>query len=79
MSEAQTRILELFRMLSPDEQREVAGRLKALADEIDFYEQMTPEQRAELRDAIRQADAGQVISSDELKAYFVQRFGTSDK
>lgn len=74
MTDMQTQILDLFRKLSANEQRELVERLSEQTRQEDFFERMTPDQRAELAQAIDQANRGDVVTSNELRAYMAQRF-----
>ena len=50
------------------------GWISEQASRGDFCDVMTDAQRAELREAITEADRGALISSDELKAFMTARF-----
>jgi hypothetical protein len=74
MTRVQAQIAELFQLLPPAEQRELVEHLADQTLRGDFYDHMTPSQKAELAAAIAQADNGQTISSNELKSYMAARF-----
>lgn len=74
MTEIQVKILELFGTLTPDEQRELTEHLSEQVAHGDFYDAMTPEQRARLREAMDQVDRGETVTSDELRAHMAERF-----
>jgi hypothetical protein len=74
MTRVQAQIAELFQSLPPAEQRELVEHLADQTLRGDFYDHMTPSQKAELAAAIAQADNGQTISSNELKSYMAARF-----
>ncbi len=77
MTNTQAQILELYRKLPANEQRELAEQLAQQTMRGDFYDRMTPAQKLELAAAIADADSGNMISSEDLKAYMAKRFGIS--
>jgi len=74
MTNTQAQILELYQTLPATEQRELAEQLAQQSMRGDFYDQMTPAQKVELAAAIAEADKGEMLSLDELKAYMAKRF-----
>ena len=74
MTRTQAQIAELFQSLPPAEQRELVEHLADQTLRGDFYDHMTPAQKAELAAAVAQADNGQTLSSSELKSYMATRF-----
>lgn len=68
MTKTAKRIADLVETLSPDAQAALLDIAEALARPHSFYDTMTPEQRAELELSLAQADAGDVISHDEVNA-----------
>lgn len=75
MTQTQTQILELFDTLDADERRKVAEHLYDQTRRPSFDDRMSPEQRAQLQDAIAQADRGEVVASHEVFDRLAQRFG----
>jgi hypothetical protein len=74
MTRIQAQIAELFLSLPPAEQRELVEHLADQTLRGDFYDLMTPAQKAELAAAVAQADNGQTVSSNQLKSYMAARF-----
>jgi DNA-directed RNA polymerase subunit F len=76
MTTTQLQIAELFERLPPAEQRRVAAELYQRAALCGAaHVDLTPEQQADLAVAIAQADRGEVLSSDDVKASMRTRFG----
>jgi hypothetical protein len=59
VTKVQTRILELFQSLGPEERREIAEQIYAASQGASFLERMSPTQKAELAESIAQADRGE--------------------
>lgn len=58
MTEIQTRIIELFEALAPDERAQLLDRLAAHG-RPSFFDRLTDEQRAELDRSVAEADRGE--------------------
>lgn len=58
MTQIQTRIIELFETLPPDERAELLDRLAAHG-RPSFFDRMNHEQRAQLDSSIAEADRGE--------------------
>jgi hypothetical protein len=74
---ARARILELFGTLPARDQRALAERLSETAREQSHYDRLSPEDRAELDEAIAEADRGDTIPADEAFNDLAQRYGFS--
>jgi predicted transcriptional regulator len=79
MTRVQAQIIELFKTLDPAQQREVAEQLYEHTTAGSFYDQMTPQQRAELDEGIAQAERGQVVDAKEAFDRLAKHFGFSAK
>ena len=75
MTKTQAQILELFETLADDERRVLAEQLYATTAAGSFYDQMTPEARAELLAAIAEADRGEGTPADRVFAQLKQKHG----
>jgi len=65
MTADQTRILDLFRALSPEEREALLPQLVEELDPIS-EDDLSPENIAAIEEGIAQADRGETISGDEL-------------
>ena len=77
MTKTETRILELFQTLPPEEQRALVERLNEAARPQSFFSRMTQDQRAKLDEGIAQAEAGDTLSATEVFDRLAKRFGFS--
>jgi predicted transcriptional regulator len=68
MTKIARKIAELAETMSPDAQAALLDMAEALARKPSFFETMRPEERAELDKAIADADAGRVITIEEVEA-----------
>jgi hypothetical protein len=59
MTQAQTKIIELFQALPAAEQRDIIAALARVATTQTFFDRMTPDQRLELELSTAQADRGE--------------------
>lgn len=75
MSRTQAQILELFRALPAAEQIEFVLRLSEEAVSPSFYDRMTPDQRAELEEAIAEADRGEGETASEVFRQLAEKYG----
>lgn len=75
MTQAEAQILELFQTLGTAERARLAEQLYEESRLDDFVTRMTPEQRAHLQEGIDQADRGEMLSPEELRANMAKRFG----
>jgi hypothetical protein len=77
MTEAQLRILELFRTLTLGEQRSIVEKLTEAAYTQALYDRMTPEQRRKLDEGIAQSDTGDVTPAADVFDRLAARFDFS--
>ncbi len=74
MTRTQTKIIEMFRTLGPDERQEVMSELYESAVSETFYDSMTPEQRVQFQEGIDQADRSDVVDAGQAMDRLARRF-----
>jgi hypothetical protein len=77
MTKTETRILELFRTLAPNEQRALVEKLSEATQPQSFFNQMTSDQRAKFDEGLAQAEAGDVTPAADVFDRLAKRFGFS--
>jgi len=78
MTRAAARIVELFRTLPARDQRALVDQLAETARGGSFYGRMTPEQRAELDEALSEVERGETVPAEGVFDDLAQKFGFSD-
>jgi len=78
MTKTAARILRLFNTLPERDQRVLVDRLVDAARASSFYDRMSPEQRAELDEAIAEVERGDTIPADTTFDDLALRFGIHD-
>jgi hypothetical protein len=78
MTKTAARIIELFRTLPTRDQRALVHQLAETARGDSFYDRMTPEQRAELDEALSEVERGETIPAEETFDDLAQRCGFAD-
>lgn len=74
MTKTQAEILELFQKLALEERQEVVELLYEQVNHRDFYDRMSLAARQQLQQAIAQADQGQTLTPEVLRASIAKRF-----
>jgi predicted transcriptional regulator len=69
----QTRILELFRALRPDEKEALLPRLAEAASEPEFND-LSAADIAAIADGVAQAEGGEVVEADEVLDRIAARY-----
>ena len=77
MTKTETRILELFQTLAPDEQRALVEKLSETTHSRSIFDSMTLDQRRKLEEGIAQAEAGDVSAAADVFDRVAKRFGFS--
>lgn len=63
--------MELMRLLLETEKESVLAKLKVVfEEESDWGEQLSPREKAELEEGLRQADRGELIEEQEITKLF---------
>ena len=78
MTRAAARIVELFRTLPARDQRALVDQLAETARGGSFCDRMTPEQRAELDEALSEIERGETVLAEGVFDDLAQKFGFSD-
>ena len=77
MTKTAARIIELFQTLPARDQRALADRLAETAREQSHYDRLSPSERAELDDALDEAERGHTIPADQTFDDLAEKFGFS--
>ena len=75
MTAEQTRILDLFRALTPAEREALLPQLVGTLDSELSSDALTPEEDAAIREGLDQMRRGETITGDELFGRLATRFG----
>jgi hypothetical protein len=78
MTETETRIVQLFKTLPPNEQRALVEHLAETAESGSFYDRLSPEQFAQLDEGIAQSERGETVAAAEVFDRLAKRFGFSN-
>jgi len=78
MTKAAQRIREIAEGLAPDRRQILLDVAESLARPSQLYDTLTPEQRGELDQAIREAGRGEGVEHGELEARLDRVTGRSD-
>jgi hypothetical protein len=73
MTAAQTRILEMFRALTPEERETLLPELAETLTEDDV--ELSAEDLAAIEEGITQAERGEVVPADEVMSRLAARYG----
>jgi hypothetical protein len=76
MTAAQTRILEMFRALSPEERETLLPELAETILPVAF-DDLSPEVKAAIEEGLAQAERGETISGEELFGRLREKLGFS--
>jgi hypothetical protein len=76
MTADQTRILEMFRALSPDEREALLPELAEAAGE-DEFDELSPKEIAAIDEGLAQMRRGETIDADVLFDRLAEKFGFS--
>ena len=75
MTAEQTRILELFRALTPAEREVLLPQLAGTIDSSQASDALSPEEDAAIREGLDQMRRGETMTGDELFGCLASRFG----
>ena len=75
MTAEQTRILELFRALTPAEREVLLSQLAGTIDSSQASDALSPEEDAAIREGLDQMRRGETMTGDELFGCLASRFG----